>query len=109
MAESAINSIAGTFGRSAKLFTTALFNRAVKKLHVSQKAGLDCAIEQIAQNVECGQEKAGDLSGARVYKFKLTNQLCLLVYCIIDNHRVKLLAFGPHENFYRDLSWGESQ
>lgn len=90
----------GMFGRSAKLFTTASFNRAVKKLHAPQKAELDRAIEQVALNVECGEEKTGDLAGIKVYKFRLTNQLCLLAYRILDRHGVKLLAFGHRENFY---------
>ena len=93
----------GAFGNGVKLFTTASFNRAVKKLHGPQKAGLDRAVQQIALDVECGQEKTGDLAGVRVYQFRLTNQLCLLAYRILDHHGVKLLAFGPHENFYRDL------
>ena len=51
-----------------------------------------------------GDSKAGDLTGVRVYKFKMVNQLNLLAY-IYENEilNLTLLAIGSHENFYRDL------
>ena len=45
----------------------------------------------------------GDLLGVRVFKFRLLQQQCLLAYRILDEESIKLLTFGPHENFYRDL------
>jgi hypothetical protein len=48
--------------------------------------------------------KKGDLNGIRVYKFRMVNQLALLAYEYDDaNDRLTLLAYGSHENFYRDL------
>ncbi len=94
-------------GRPAKLLVTPSFHRSAKKLSSGAKAQLDLALEHVALDVECGQGKAGDLVGVRVYKFKLANQTCLLAYRILDQHSVKLLAFGPHENFYRNLKRGE--
>lgn len=86
-----------------RLLVTPTFERTVKKLHPRQKADLDAAIRIIASNPEYGEAKSGDLIDIRVYKFRLLNQLCLLAYRIFDEESLKLLAFGPHENFYRDL------
>ena len=86
-----------------RLLVTPTFERTVKKLHPRQKADLDAAIRVIASNPEGGEAKIGDLNDVRVYKFRLSNQLCLLAYRILDEDSLKLLAFGPHENFYRDL------
>jgi mRNA-degrading endonuclease RelE of RelBE toxin-antitoxin system len=86
-----------------RLFVTPTFERTVKKLHPRQKTDLDAAILTIASHPESGEAKCGDLSGVRVYKFRLANQLCLLAYRILDAESLKLLAVGPHENFYRDL------
>ncbi len=86
-----------------RLFVTPTFERTVKKLHPRQKAELDEAIRVIASHPECGEVKIGDLINIRVYKFRLANQLCLLAYRVLDSDSLKLLALGPHENFYRDL------
>lgn len=86
-----------------RLLVTPTFERAVKKLHPQQKSKLDEAVRTIANNPECGEAKVGDLQGIRVYKFRLSNQLCMLAYRILDENNLKLLTFGPHENFYRDL------
>ena len=86
-----------------RLLVTASFVKATKKLHPSQKTELDTAIKVISSSSSAGEAKAGDLQGVRVYKFKLSQQLCLLAYRIVDEESIKLLTFGPHENFYRDL------
>ena len=86
-----------------RLFVTASFFRATKKLHPSQKTELDTAVKVISSSPSVGEAKAGDLLGVRVYKFKLSQQLCLLAYRMLDEESIKLLTFGPHENFYRDL------
>ncbi len=45
----------------------------------------------------------GDLSGVLVYKFKMVKQLTLLAYtCHDQTITLTFLAFGTHENFYRD-------
>ncbi len=90
-----------------RLYVTPTFERAVKKLHPQQKSDLDEAVHTVASDPECGEAKVGDLFGIRVYKFRLSNQLCMLAYRILDKDSLKLLAFGPHENFYRDLKWHE--
>ena len=86
-----------------RLLVTPSFVRAAKKLHRPQKADLDKAVRVIGTAPEIGETKVGDLAGVRIYKFRLANQLCLLAYRIIDKDSLKLLTFGPHENFYRDL------
>ena len=86
-----------------RLLVTPTFSRAVKKLRPGQKAELDEAVRAIAENPVLGEAKVGDLAGVRVFKFRLSNQLCLLAYSQVDEETIKLLALGSHENFYRDL------
>ncbi|MDO8959096.1 MAG: type II toxin-antitoxin system RelE/ParE family toxin [Rhodocyclaceae bacterium] len=86
-----------------RLLVTPSFVRATKKLHRPQKNDLDAAVRAISVDPASGEAKLGDLAGVRVYKFRLSNQLCLLAYRVIDTESIKLLTFGPHENFYRDL------
>jgi hypothetical protein len=86
-----------------RLLVTASFVKATKKLHPSQKTELDTAIKVIASSPSAGEVKARDLQGVRVCKFKLSQQLCLLAYRIVDEESIKLLTFDPHETFYRDL------
>ncbi len=86
-----------------RLLVTPSFVRATKKLHPPQKVDLDEAVRAISADPAIGEAKVGDLAGVRVYKFRLSNQLCLLAYRILDEESVKLLTFGSHENFYRDL------
>lgn len=86
-----------------KILLTPTFERALKKLHKPQKLDLDAAVRAIALDPVIGEAKVGDLAGVRVYKFRMSNQLCLLSYRSLDENTVKLLTFGAHENFYRDL------
>jgi len=87
-----------------QILQTKRFQKAVKKLHANQKTDLDKAIKQLAINPEIGELKKGDLTGVRVYKFKMQNQLTLLGYRFIDDEPCLLmLSVGSHENFYRDL------
>jgi mRNA-degrading endonuclease RelE of RelBE toxin-antitoxin system len=86
-----------------RLLITASFAKATKKLHAPQKVELDAALKLIAKDPIIGEAKVGDLLGVYVYKFKLSQQQCLLAYRIVDQESIKLLTFGPHENFYRDL------
>ena len=80
------------------------FERVVKKLHSNAKRDLDKAVKKLTQNPRAGDPKKGDLSGIRVYKFKMVNQLTLLAYIYNEtNENLTLLALGVHENFYRDL------
>lgn len=86
-----------------RILVTPSFVRTSKKLHRPQKEDLDEAVRTISADPDIGEAKVGDLAGVRVYKFRLSNQLCLLAYRIVDEDSLKLLTFGPHENFYRDL------
>jgi len=85
-----------------RLLITATFAKATKKLHAPQKLELDAALKLIAKDTVIGEAKVGDLLGVYVYKFKLSQQQCSLAYRILDQESMKLLTFGPHENFYRD-------
>ncbi|MEA3277740.1 MAG: type II toxin-antitoxin system RelE/ParE family toxin [Pseudomonadota bacterium] len=87
-----------------RLVQTARFARAVKKLHGNQKRALDDAINEIAADPVVGEIKKGDLSGVRVHKFKMVEQLTLIAYTFEERTiTLTLLAFGSHENVYRDL------
>lgn len=80
-----------------RLLVTPSFVRAAKRLYSSQKADLDEAVRTISSDPEIGEAKVGDLSGVRVYKFRLSNQLCLLACRILDKDSLKLLTFGARE------------
>lgn len=83
---------------------TGAFSRAVKKLKSNQKKDLDTAIKAILKDPSIGALKVADLSGVCVYKFRMVNQLTLVAYQIYEERLVlKLLKFGPHENFYDEL------
>jgi len=87
-----------------KILQTNRFQKTVKKLYANQKTDLDNAIKQLINNPEIGELKKGDLTGVRVYKFKMQNQLTLLGYRFIDDEPCLLiLSVGSHENFYRDI------
>jgi mRNA interferase RelE/StbE len=79
------------------LLVTARFARA------RQKAELDAALKRICIDPTIGDAKVGDLLGMYGYKFRLSEQQCLLAYRILNRDSIKLLIFGRHENFYRDL------
>jgi len=80
------------------------FLKALKRLRKNEKKDLDDAIRAVAKDTSIGELKKGDLNGIRVYKFHMVNQLALLAYEYDDiNDTLTLLAFGSHENFYRDL------
>jgi glucan phosphoethanolaminetransferase (alkaline phosphatase superfamily) len=81
---------------------TTLFAKQKKKLHVNQVNMLDDAVKAILSDPESGEQKQGDLSHIRVYKFKMFSQEWLLAYSYNDIHII-LHTIGSHENFYRDL------
>ena len=87
-----------------RIVQTPTFRKAVKKLHANQKKDLDKAVKVISETPSIGDEKTGDLTGVRVYKFKMSKQLMLLAYFIEqDTITLTLLALGSHENFYKRL------
>lgn len=86
-----------------KILQTSTFKKAVKKLHKNKKKDLDTAVRKLVDDPLLGEQKKGDLSYMRVYKFKMGKQLALLGYRYEDGTVVlELLALGSHENFYRD-------
>lgn len=87
-----------------QILQTPTFKKAVKKLHKNQKMDLDNAIRQLLTDPYLGEQKKGDLSFLRVYKFKMVKQLTLLGYSYEDGTvTLELIALGAHENFYRDV------
>jgi mRNA-degrading endonuclease RelE of RelBE toxin-antitoxin system len=86
-----------------KLLQTPSFKKAVKKLHKNQKSDLDSAVKTLLVSPTIGEQKKGNLSFMRVYKFKMAKQLSLLGYSYEDGALVlELMTLGTHENFYRD-------
>ncbi|MDB1123801.1 type II toxin-antitoxin system RelE/ParE family toxin [Vibrio algarum] len=86
------------------ILQTPTFKKAVKKLHKNQKKDLDIAIRTLMDEPLIGEQKKGDLVFLRVYKFKMVKQLTLLGYSYEDGTvTLELIAFGSHENFYRDI------
>lgn len=69
---------------------------------------LDEAIRAIAGDPGVGEANVGDLAGIQVHKFRISNQLFLVAYRILDRDTIKLLMVGPHENYYRDLKRAEN-
>lgn len=87
-----------------KLIATPRFVRETKKLHAAEKAVLDAAVRSIAGNPEIGEMKKGDLAGVRVLKYRISTSQILLAYRVApEEDAFKLLSFGSHENFFRDL------
>lgn len=83
---------------------TARFHKAYKKLHDAQRQALNKALNHIIANPDIGEQKKGDLAWLRVYKCSIVNQLTLIGYHVDDGKLVlTFVAFGAHENFYRDL------
>jgi len=93
-----------TLAKAKVIVQTPSFKKAVKKLKSNQKKDLDTAIKKLVANTDLGEQKKGDLSFLKVYKFKMTKQLTLLGYSFDSgNLTLVFLALGTHENFYRDL------
>ncbi|MYB35286.1 MAG: type II toxin-antitoxin system RelE/ParE family toxin [Gammaproteobacteria bacterium] len=87
-----------------KVLQTNSFMKAAKKLHANQKVDLDEAVKAIINDPEIGQSKIGNLSGVKVYKFKMVKQLALIAYTYESQAiTLMLLALGTRQNFYRDL------
>ena len=93
--------------KTTSVLQTPSFKKAVKKLKLDQKKDLDSAIKELMEKPELGEQKKGDLAFLRVYKFKMSKQLTLLGYSFNDGTlTLELMAFGSHENFYRDVKRG---
>ena len=87
-----------------RILQTPSFKKAVNRLHSNQKDDLDTAIKLLMNDPMLGEQKKGDLSFMRVYKFKMVKQLTLLGYSYEDGAVIlELITLGSHENFYRDV------
>ncbi|GHV17980.1 hypothetical protein FACS189493_6640 [Spirochaetia bacterium] len=86
-----------------EILQTRRFKKAYKKLHQNQLGEINAALQAIIDNPEIGEQKKGDLSWLRVYKFKMVNQLTLIGYSIETERRLTFVDIGSHENFYRDI------
>ena len=87
-----------------EVLQTSTFKKQIKKLHKNQKLLLDQAVYKVIKDPLIGEMKKGDLAGVQVYKFKMLTKLILLAYTYKEEKvQLILLAFGSHENFYRDL------
>ena len=90
--------------RTINVIQTRSFAKIVKKLKPNQKQDLDQAIRHLIEIPFAGEQKKGDLSYLRVYKFSMANQLTLLGYSYDDGELIlQLITLGSHENFYRDV------
>ncbi|MEE8056468.1 MAG: type II toxin-antitoxin system RelE/ParE family toxin [Pseudomonadales bacterium] len=93
-----------TLTKVSNVLQTPSFKKSVKKLKTNQKKDLDKAVKALVFDPFLGEQKKGDLSYLRVYKFKMVKQLMLLGYCYDDGTlTLELMALGSHENFYRDM------
>jgi mRNA-degrading endonuclease RelE of RelBE toxin-antitoxin system len=93
-----------TLAKAKSVLQTPTFEKAVKKLKPNQKKDLDVAVKELMAKPTLGEQKKGDLTFLRVYKFKMNKQLTLLGYSFDDGTLIlELMALGSHENFYRDI------
>jgi mRNA-degrading endonuclease RelE of RelBE toxin-antitoxin system len=87
-----------------RVLSTPRFDRDIKRLTKPQKEALNNSIRILTKTPLMGELKKGDLQGVRVYKFRCQSQQVLLAYVANTIEKVIiLLAYGTHENFYRDL------
>ena len=87
-----------------RVLSTPRFDRDIKRLTKPQKEALNNSIRILIKTPLIGELKKGDLQGVRVHKFRSQSQQVLLAYAAntIENVII-LLAYGTHENFYRDF------
>jgi len=87
------------------ILQTNRFKKAYKKLHQNQLTDVNMAIDTVVSDPAVGEQKKGDLSWLRVYKFRVLGQLTLFGYSVGDNGDITLtlVDISSHENFYRDL------
>ncbi|WP_175108127.1 type II toxin-antitoxin system RelE/ParE family toxin [Pararobbsia alpina] len=88
-----------------------MFHAFVKKQHGPLQLAIEDAVEDICADPNIGEQKAGDLSGIWVYKFKHNRQEYLVAYrpptddeMQAEGVDVELLLIdfcqvGSHENF----------
>ena len=91
--------------KASRVLQTPTFKKSVRKLKLNQKNDLDIAIKALIAKPSLGEQKKGDLTFLRVYKFKMNKQLTLIGYSFDDDGALtlELMALGSHENFYRNI------
>ncbi|ABA56924.1 type II toxin-antitoxin system RelE/ParE family toxin [Nitrosococcus oceani] len=90
--------------KATRVLQSPTFKKAVKKLKANQKKDLDTAVKDLMADPALGEQKKGDLSFLRGYKFKMNKHLILLGYSFDDGALVlELMALSSHENFYRNI------
>ncbi|MGB4782392.1 type II toxin-antitoxin system RelE/ParE family toxin [Candidatus Methylomirabilis sp.] len=83
---------------------TPLFHRRKKKASRPLQEAIDAAVRTILADPLIGTPKVGVLKGVRIFKFTHQGLEYLVAYRLEMRTRlIRLLAVGPHENFYRDL------
>ncbi len=83
------------------------FAKFVKKAHKPLQLAIEDSVELICSNLDIGENKVGDLSGIRVYKFRFNRHEYLIAYRLLDSSVdifiVDFYQVGLHENFYDTL------
>ncbi len=78
------------------------FRKFIKKQSKAFQLAIEDATDDIKDNPNAGEEKKGDLSGFRVYKFNFNKREYLIAYRIKGNIII-CYEIDTHENFYRNL------
>lgn len=92
------------------------FSKFVKKAHKPLQLAIEDATDEVCEQPEIGEAKAGDLAGVRVYKFRFNRQEYLMAYrapspeacagagvAAIEWLMIDFYQIGSHENFYDEL------
>ena len=58
---------------------------------------LDSALKLICKDPTIGEAQLGDLLGVYEFKFRLSQQQCLIAYRILNEESIKPLTFGPRQ------------
>ncbi|WP_099074180.1 type II toxin-antitoxin system RelE/ParE family toxin [Proteus alimentorum] len=83
------------------VYQSSRFEKAMKKLPVSDVKIIEDEIDQIIDNPLIGEQKKGDLAYLRVHKFRLNELTVLLGYSWVANKvELYLLHIDSHENVY---------
>lgn len=80
------------------------FEREFKKLFPKQQEVVRGELKKVQKDPFAADCKKGALSMVWVCKFKVSHQLCLLAYRVVEEKKeIYLYAVATHENFYKEL------
>ncbi len=85
------------------------FAQFVKKASKPLQLAIEVRVNEVCNNPRIGQQKAGDLQGIFVYKFRFNTQEYLMAYQFdhFDGAEsitwIEFCKIGSHENFYTQL------